>query len=631
MRWLLLHRESNGLFRHVRKIGKLLYKNIPGFLQWDGKEIIEEALFLAASPEARGLPGFREAMSQERLMSKKNNKTAGIHFPVLEGILPLKGSQIPAEFIAGLTLAALAIPEVMGYTKISGTPVITGLYTLLIPAFIYAIFCSSRHLVVGADSATAAILAAGLIGISATGSNEYVALAGVLAFMAAGFLILARIIGLGFMADFLSRTVLIGFLTGVGLQVALGQISGMLGLKGGGHGTLEKIWNDLQQIQEVNYYALAVAIGVLVVILGAKKVSKKIPGALIAVIGAIVLSWSLNLKEHIHVLGTVPGGLPYIGLPGINWSWELIGKLVPTAFAMFIVILAQSAATSRAYASRYNEHFSENTDLVGLGLANIGAGLSGTFVVAGSPTKTQMVDSAGGRTQLSLIFTALIVLLVLLFLTGPLSYMPEAVLSGVVFLIGIDLIDIDGMRKIYDQRRSEFWIAVITALIVVFVGVEQGIILAIVLSLIEHTRRGYRPKNVVMIPADSGRLQAQPVMTKAQALPGLLIYRFTHSMYYANTEQLSEEITLLANSSEPPLRWLCMDASAIDDVDYSAAETLRSLFGILKDKGIRLVVAQVLDDVREESRYHLNDLFGEDAFYDTLDDVMKAYQQKTDQ
>ena len=563
-------------------------------------------------------------------MPETNDKAKGFRLPVMEGLLPIKGSQVPAEIIAGITLAALAIPEVMGYTQISGTPVITGLYTILIPTFLFAFFGSSRHLVVGADSATAAILAAGLVGIAATGSDEYVALAAVLAFMAAGFLILARIIGLGFMADFLSRTVLIGFLTGVGVQVALGQISGMLGLKGGGHGTLGKIWADIQQVDEVNFYAVATAVSVLAVIVGSKKISKKIPGALIAVIGAIFASWALNLEAHIHVLGAIPSGLPHIGLPEVDWSWELVGKLVPTAFAMFVVILAQSAATSRAYAARYNERFSENTDLVGLGLANIGAGLSGTFVVNGSPTKTQMIDSAGGRSQLSLVVTVVIVLLVLLFLTGPLAYMPEAVLSAIVFLIGVDLIDIKGMQSIYAQRRSEFWVALITVLMVVFVGVEQGIILAIVLSLIDHTRRGYRPKNVVLVPAESGVMCAQPVATRAQAAPGLLIYRFTHSMYYANAEQLTEEITDLVNHSDPPLRWLCLDASAVDDVDYSAAATLRSLFGVLKEKGIHLVVAQVLDDVREESRYNLRELFGEDAFYDTLDDVVEDYRKQTE-
>jgi SulP family sulfate permease len=535
---------------------------------------------------------------------------------------------VPAEIVAGLTLAALAVPEVMGYTKISGTPVITGLYTILVPMALFAVFGSSRHLVVGADSATATILAAGLVGLAATGSDEYVALAAVLAFLAAGFLLLARAVGLAFLADFLSRTVLIGFLTGVGIQVALGQISGMLGLKGGGHGSAQQIWNDLRQLGEVNFHALGVALVVLVVIAGSKRISRKIPGALIAVIGAIVASWALDFEAQMHVLGAVPSGLPHIGLPDVEWSWPLIGKLVPTAFAMFVVILAQSAATSRAYASRYNEQFSENTDLVGLGLANLGAGLSGTFVVNGSPTKTQMVDSAGGRSQLSLIVTSVIVLLVLLFLTGPLAYMPEAVLSAVVFLIGVDLIDLEGMRKIFAQRRSEFWVALITALVVVFVGVEQGIMLAIGLSLVDHTRRGYRPNNAVLAPAESGVWRSEPLATGAQAVPGLLIYRFSHSMYYANSQQLSDEIMGLANRAEPALRWLCIDASAVDDVDYSAAETIRSLCGMLKEKGIRLVVAGVMEDVRAESRYEIRQLFGEDAYYGTLDDVVKAYQQE---
>jgi len=561
-------------------------------------------------------------------MPATQTESRSFRLPILQGVLPIKSAQIPTELIAGLTLAALAIPEVMGYTKIAGTPVIYGLYTILIPMALFALFGSSRHLVVGADSATAAIFAAGLVGLAATGSDEYVALCAVLAFMAAGFLILARIIGLGFMADFLSRTVLVGFLTGVGIQVALGEVSGMLGLKGGGHGTLQKIWNDIQQIEQVNFYALAVALSVLVVIVGSKKLSKKIPGALIAVIGAIVVSWALDLKAHVHVLGAVPGGLPHIGLPDVKWSWELIGKLVPTAFAMFVLILAQSAATSRAYAARYNERFSENTDLVGLGLANIGAGLSGTFAVNGSPTKTQMIDGAGGRSQLSLLFTGVIVLLVLLFLTGPLAYMPDAVLSAVVFLIGIGLIDLKGMRSVFAQRRSEFWVALITALTVVFVGVMQGIILAIVLSLIDHTRRGYRPKNAVVVPAATGGWLAQPVTTHAQAEPGLIIYRFTHSMYYANAEQLSEQVQALVKDAQPPVSWFCIDGSAVDDVDFSAAATLRSIYATLKEQGIRLVFTEVMKDVRTESRYQLSKLVGEDAFYTTKDDVVNAYKQQ---
>jgi high affinity sulfate transporter 1 len=548
---------------------------------------------------------------------------------MLQGIRPIRSEQIPSEIVAGLTLAALAIPEVMGYTKISGTPVITGLYTILIPTTLFAIFGSSRHLVVGADSATAAILAAGLSGLAPTASDQYVALAAALAIVTAGFVLFARVIGLGFMADFLSRTVLIGFLTGVGIQVALSQVAGMLGLNVMGHRTLERIWNELHHIDQVNVYALTISFSAVLVVIGAKRISKKIPGALIAVVGTIVLSWALDLSKHVHVLGMVPKGLPRLGLPRVIWSWDLMENLAPTAFSMFVVILAQSAATSRAYAARYHEHFSENTDLVGLGLANIGAGLSGTFVVNGSPTKTQMVDSAGGRTQLSLLVTAVVVLVVLLFLTAPLAYMPEAVLSAIVFMIGIDLIDLNGMRSIFDQRRSEFWVALITTSAVVLVGVEQGILLAISLSLIDHTRKGYAPKNAVLVPSEAGEWRPHPWTSKAQAAPGLVIYHFAHSMYYANAAVLEAEITDLANSAEPPLRWLCIDASGMDDVDYSAAETVRSLHRILMAKGIRLVIAQIMDDIPAQNSYHLRELFGDDAFYNTLGEVMKDYQQQT--
>jgi high affinity sulfate transporter 1 len=547
---------------------------------------------------------------------------------IMAGILPLDRSRISIDIVAGITLAALAIPEVMGYTKIAGMPVITGLYTIVIPTALFALFGSSRHLVVGADSATAAIMAAGLVGLATTASPEYVAYAGILALMAAAFLILARLINLGFLADFLSRTVLIGFLTGVGIQVAVGQIAGMFGIPGGGSGPVQNLIADFQQLGQTNLYTLAVSASVLVIIVGARRINKKIPGPLIAVIGAIVVSYWVNLSSNgVAVLGTVPGGLPKIGLPtGATLNANIIYQLLGIAFSMFVVILAQSAATSRAYAARYSESFSENVDLVGLGLANIGAGLTGTFVVNGSPTKTQMVDSAGGRSQLATLTTAVITVIVLLFLTKPLAFMPEAVLSSVVFLIGIELVDILGMRKIYAQRRDEFWVALITALVVIFVGVEQGILLAIVLSILIHTRRGYKPKNSVVNFDSIGRPHVAPVSSKNQALAGLMIHRFQHSMYYANAEHLSQEVLELVESAQPPLSWFCIDMTAVDDVDFSAAATLREIYTMLKEKGVRLVIAEATEDVRRElDLSEVTDLIGPDAYFATFYDVEEAY------
>jgi len=550
--------------------------------------------------------------------------------PVFQGILPIKSSQALTDIIAGLTLAALAIPVVMGYAKIAGTPVITGLYTILIPMTLFGVFGSSRHLVVSADSATAAILAGTLAGMAVPGSAEWLELAVVLALMSAVLLIIASIIRLGFLADFLSRTVLVGFLTGVGVQVAAGEISGMFGLPGGGYGPFYKIINDLHQIGQTNFYALAISITVLVLIVGSKNISEKIPGALMAVIGSIVAGSVFNIEVHgVHLLGKIPGGLPKIGLSDIHWEKDLVLKLLPTAFSMFVVILAQSAATSRAYAARYGERFNEDVDLTGLSIANVGAALSGTFVVNGSPTQTQIVVSAGGRSQLAQITASFIVLLVLLFLTGPLADMPNAVLSAVVFLIGVELIDVKEMRKIWIQRPSEFWVALITALVVIFIGVEQGIILAMVLSLIEHVRRSYRSKNDIVVPDETGGLRVLPVTAPEQIRPGLLMYRFAHTMYYANAQQLYEEVVNLTNGAQPPLVWFCIEASAVADVDFTAAATLRDIHGILKRQGIRLMFCDVIDLVKTElDRYELTDLFGKDAFYGTINAVLSAYDKR---
>ena len=404
--------------------------------------------------------------------------TARRRFPVLEGILPLDRKRIPMDIAAGVTLAALGIPEVMGYTSIAGMPVITGLYTILIPIAVFALLGSSRHLVVGADSATAAIMAAGLAGMATIASPEYVTLAGMLALITGGYLILARLLKLGFIANFLSRSVLVGFLTGVGIQVAMGQVGDMFGIPKQSGGTIEKFVATLGDLGATNGPTLLVSAAVLVVILGSKAISPRIPGALIAVVGAIVVSWQLDLAaDGVSTLGVVPSGLPDFGFPSVTWA-QFTG-LLGTGGAIFIVVLAQSAATSRAYAAKYEEPFDENVDLVGLGLANASAGLSGTFVVNGSPTKTQMVDGAGGKSQLASLTTAAIVLVVLLFLTKPLQYMPTAVLASVVFLIGIELVDVKGLRTIYRMRRDEFVIAVITGLLVVVVGVEQAIVVAI--------------------------------------------------------------------------------------------------------------------------------------------------------
>ena len=546
--------------------------------------------------------------------------------PVLEGILPLDRKRVPVDVIAGITLAALAIPEVMGYTKIAGMPVITGLYTILLPITVFALLGSSRHLVVGADSATAAIMFAGLAGLATPDSTEWVALAGWLAILAAGFLVAARILKLGFLADFLSSTVLIGFLTGVGVQVACGQVAGMLGVPKTGSGAIMQAFNAIKDIPQASGWTVVVSASVLIVIVGSKYLSKKIPGALIAVIGAIAASAYFGLAAlGVSTLGTIPSGLPHFGVPALppSTAWS---TLIATAASLFLVILAQSAATSRAYAVKYDEtSFRENVDLVGLGLSNVSAALSGTFVVNGSPTKTEMVDSAGGKSQVSQVTTAVIVLVVLLFLTKPLSYMPNAVLAAVVFLIGVELVDIKGMKGVLKARPLEFWVALITAVTVVVVGVEQGILLAIALSLVVHVRHSYRPNNL-LISFENGERRTHPLKKGIEAAPGLALYHFGADLYYANAQAFQTEAVLLVDKLEPHVEWFVIEAAGIGDIDFTAAETLRKLVPALKERGATLKLTDVTENLLSELQASdLVGVIGEENIYGTLRDVVDAF------
>jgi high affinity sulfate transporter 1 len=558
-----------------------------------------------------------------KVPAKKQKTAPG--FGMLQGILPVTRAQVPLDVIAGITLAALAIPEVMGYAKIAGMPIVSGLYTLLIPMAVFALFCSSRHLIVGADSATAAILAASLVALAVPGTPHYVALAGMVALLAGVFLLAARLFRLGFIVDFLSRTVLIGFLTGVGLQVALGQVPGIFDVPKKGDFLLLQVANIATEINLMHAFPFFIACLVIIVILLGDRFMRRVPWALIMVICAIIASWAWDFTRFgATVVGNVPGGLPQLGVPAIPPAE--IPSLFGLAVACFIVILAQSAATSRAYATRYSEKFNEGNDLVGLSFANFAAGFSGTFVVSGSPTKTEMVDSAGGKTQLAQLVTVGVVLLVLLFLTGPLAFLPNAVLAAIVFTIGIRLIDIHGMKGILDRRPVEFVVALATTISVVLFGVGWGIVFAILFSIIAHLRHGYHPRNFLMFRNREGKWMSTPVSSGEQAEDGLLMYRFGADLYYANEGRMSEEVLEVVRAAKTPVKWFCFSASSVNDIDYSGSEALRQLHGDLSRMGITLVISHLEDHVRAElERDTLTTLIGKDHIFLSKDDVVAAY------
>ena len=544
--------------------------------------------------------------------------------PVLRGVLPLERSRVWPDVLAGLTLAAIGVPEVLGYAKIAGMPLITGLYTMLLPMAVYAFLGSSRHLVVAADSGTAAILAAALTGMAAAGSERYVRLAGLVALLTAVLLVLARLVRLSFLANFLSRTVLVGFLTGVGIQVAAGQIPDMLGVTAPGQQTIPKLVHTVRALPHVHWADVAVSAGVIVIVLAIRRVNRRVPGALIAVAIAIIVSRAFDLAAHgVAVVGPVPRGLPTLAMPALDRADA--AALLGTAASMFVVILAQSAATARAYAAKYSEPLSVADDLSGLGAANAAAAFTGTFVVNGSPTKAQIVDSAGGRSQLSMLSAAGVVLVTVVLLTGPLAYLPKAALAAVVFLIAVELIDVKEMRNILAMRREEFAISLLTTAAVVVLGVEYGIVLAVVASIVDHLRHSYSPLNNVLVKSPAGYWQPVPVTPGARTEKGIVVYRFGTSLYYANSPRLLADLQGLARYGDP-LEWLVLDCAAIEDIDYTASTVLARVVDIAQERHVRFAVSTVLPQVRRQlDDYGISKRLDPGACYETPRAALDAF------
>ena len=333
---------------------------------------------------------------------------------LFRGLRPLQRASALRDVLAGVVLAAMDIPQVLGYTKIAGMPVVTGLYTLLLPLVAFAAFGSSRYLVVAADSATAAIFASGVSGMATPAGARYIALAGMVALLTAVFLLLARLLRLGFIADFLSRTVLVGFLTGVGIQVGTSVLSEMIGVPVDSRRPVVQLAELLRGLPRAHLPTVALSAAVLAFVLVLRRFAPKLPGALVAVVGAIVASVALNFAGRgIATIGPVAGGLPHLGLMGLlslrGMSWKEMEVLITVSASCAVMILTQSAATSRIYAAKHHQEVNENNDLFGLSGANAMAALSGAFVVNGSPTQTAMMEGAGGQSQMTQVAMAVVV------------------------------------------------------------------------------------------------------------------------------------------------------------------------------------------------------------------------------
>jgi sulfate permease, SulP family len=561
----------------------------------------------------------------DRMKSSRQRAQSDGGLRLFQGIRPVTRAGVVRDALAGFQLAAMNIPQTLGYTKIAGMPIVTGFYTLLLPLLAFAVFGSSRYLVVAADSATASILAGKLTTMAPIASARYVALASTVALITAGFLLLARLLKLGFLADFLPQTVLTGFLTGVGFQVGIAVLGEMVGIEVHSNRTLGQLSDLFGSLPMIRWPTVVISALVVAAVFAFGRFAPSVPGSLIAVAGAIAASATWDFAGHgIAIIGPVVGGLPHLGLPDVH-SADVV-PLLEVSFSCFVMIVAQSAATARFYAARHDQYLDESADFVGLSAANAAAALSGTFVVDGSPTQTAMVESSGGQSQLAQVITGIVVAFVLLFLTKPLQYLPRCVLGAIVFFIAVRLIDVHGLREIRRESPGEYGLAVLTAGVVVLVGVEEGILIAMVLSLLRIVRHSYRPHTGVLVVSQHDAWYLVPAVPGAATEPGLVIYSFGATLFYANASLFTKEIRGLVGPSPSSVRWLVVDAEAIANVDYTAARMIRELHQELLDRGVVLVFARAPLSLKADlDRHLLTKVIGETWFFDRLHDAVAAF------
>ena len=543
---------------------------------------------------------------------------------LFDSVRPFNRSAVVRDCLAGINLASIDIPQVLGYARIAGMPLVTGLYTALLPLLAFTIFGSSRHLVVAADSATAAIFSGSLSQMAVPGSEKYIALVGTVALLTGLWLLAARIFKLGFLADFLSRTVLTGFLAGVGLQVGIAMLGEMFGIAAPSRFSLVQLWEVARNLGHSNLPTLLLSVLVAGAILLGNRFLRRWPISLLAVIGSIVASATFHLDaKGVAVIGSILGGLPTIRLPAVTWSEVL--ALVPVSVSCFVMIVAQSSATARAFAVRYHEKIDADADILGLSAANLAAAMSGTFVVNGSPTQTAVADHVGARSQIAQWVLAGAVLLVLWVATGPLQYLPRCVLASIVFTIAMGMIDLRRLRSIHRESPGEYYLAIATAATVVALGVEQGILLAIALSLFRHVRHSYRPHTMILAPDSSGRWMPIPATPGTMTEPGIIVYRFGADLFYANQNRFADEVRALVAHAPTPIHCFIVDAGAITDIDYSASQSLLELLEDLKCQKVSMVFGRVNFYLRSDmDRHGIIAAIGEGSIFPTLHEAIAA-------
>jgi high affinity sulfate transporter 1 len=553
--------------------------------------------------------------------------------PGLAVLASYERAWLRSDLVAGLVLTALLVPQGMAYAELAGLPAITGLYTTILCLLGYALFGPSKILVLGPDSSLGPMIAATLLPILGSGGDpkRAIALASALALLVGAMTTLAGVAKLGFVADLISKPTIIGYMNGLAVTILVGQLPKLFGFSVDGDGFLHELNEFIRGVADGKTVNAALAIGAfgLVLILVLQRLFPRVPGVLVAVVLSIAAASLFDLAEHgVSLVGELPQGFPPFTIPDLRWGD--LGPLIAGALGIALVSLTDTISTASSFAARSGEEVDGQREMIGIGAANIAAGLFQGFPVSTSGSRTAVAEQSGAKSQVTGLVGAVAVLAILLLFPGLLRDLPQPTLAAVVIAASLSLADIGETRRLFQIRRTEFYLSMAAFLGVVLFGVLPGIALAVGLSVLNVFRHAWWPYQTTLgrVPGLRGYHDVTRY-PNAQQLPNCVIYRFDAPLLFANARTFREQVQALVRSDPPP-SWIIVAAEPITDVDTTAADMLRELDEDLNAIGIQLVFAEMKDPVRAKlDRYELTRAIEAHHFFPTLHAALDAFQERT--
>ncbi|WP_020567892.1 SulP family inorganic anion transporter [Neolewinella persica] len=521
--------------------------------------------------------------------------------PITDWLPNYRKNWLPGDLTAGLTVGIMLIPQGMAYALLAGLPPIHGLYAATLPLILYAMLGTSRQLAVGPVAMDSMLTALGVGAIAVVGTSNYLMLAAILALLVGVIQLSAGLFRLGFLVDLLSRPVISGFTSAAALIIASSQLRHLLGVDlGKTTSFLETMTAAIGNVGKANGYTLALGIGGMLLILGLRKINRKIPAPLFVVGGAVLLAWGFGLNAlGVKIVGDIPAGLPALQfqLP----TMAQIGLLFPTALAIALVSFMETIGVGMAVQRRHgNYKVIPNQELIAVGASNIGNALVGGYPGAGGFSRTAVNDQAGANTQLAALISAGLIVLTLLFLTPLFYFLPQAVLASIIMVAVFGLVDVKEARRLWSLDRNDFWMLAATFMATLFLGIQLGIGIGVALSLAVHIYRGMRPHLAIL-----GRLPGTGVyrnvnrFTELETIPGVLILRFDGPLFFANVGYFREQLATALRQREKPVSTIILNAEGISSMDSTATDSLRDLLEELSNKDTKLIMAGVIGPVRD--------------------------------